>query len=166
MTHRFAPVGVAVLSSAAFTLALSACRLSPSNRRTVRPGGRHQPPPRVAQLSAPITEDKLPTSALKLPQGFKVETYIHGVMDARSLRLGDKGTVFVGNRARDKVYAVVSQGAKREAKVIASGLDQPNGLAFKDGTLYIAEGTRSPSSRRSRTILINAKARGDLQRLP
>jgi len=63
-------------------------------------------------------------------------------MDARSLRLGDKGTVFVGNRARDKVYAVVSQGAKREAKVIASGLDQPNGLAFKDGTLYIAEGTK------------------------
>ena len=96
----------------------------------------------LAQPPAPTTEDKLPTSALKLPQGFKVETYIHGVMDARSLRLGDKGTVFVGNRARDKVYAVVSQGAKREAKVIGSGLDRPNGLAFNNGTLYIAEGTK------------------------
>ncbi len=63
-------------------------------------------------------------------------------MDARSLRLGDKGTVFVSNRNRDKVYAVVDKGGKREAKVIASGLDRPNGLAFKDGTLYIAEGTK------------------------
>ena len=26
--------------------------------------------------------------------------------------------------------------------MIASGLDRPNGLAFKDGTLYIAEGTK------------------------
>jgi hypothetical protein len=37
-------------------------------------------------------------------------------MDARSLRLGDKGTLFVGNRVRDKVYAVVSQGNKREPR--------------------------------------------------
>jgi glucose/arabinose dehydrogenase len=143
MTHRFAPVGVAVLSSAAFALALTAISAIAQQPQ----GG---PPPAdvtsrlrgVAQPPAATTEDKLPTSALKLPQGFKVETYIHGVMDARSLRLGDKGTVFVGNRALDKVYAVVSQGAKREAKVIASGLDRPNGLAFKDGTLYIAEGTK------------------------
>jgi len=27
------------------------------------------------------------------------------------------------------------KGGKRETKVIASGLDRPNGLAFKDGTL-------------------------------
>ena len=56
--------------------------------------------------------------------------------------IGDKGTVFVSNRNRDKVYAVVDKNGKREAKVIASGLDRPNGLAFKDGTLYIAEGTK------------------------
>src|SRR5215470_16965438 len=143
MTHRFAPIGPPVLSSAAFALALTAFSAfaqqpqggSPPADITSRVRGIAQPP-------APTTEDKLPISALKLPQGFKVETYVHGVMDARSLRLGDKGTVFVGNRALDKVYAVVSQGAKREAKVIASGLDRPNGLAFKDGTLYIAEGTK------------------------
>ena len=138
MTHRFAPIGVPVLSSAAFALALTA--LSAIAQQVQ--GG---PPPTpgdvtsrlrgAAQPPAPSTEDKLPTSALKLPQGFKVETYIHGVMDARSLRLGDKGTVFVGNRALAKVYAVASQGAKREAKVIASGLDRPNGLAFNNGTL-------------------------------
>src|SRR5262249_56451083 len=79
---------------------------------------------------------------LKLPKGFKVEVFISGVPNARSLRLGDKGTVFVSNRLLDKVYAVVEKDGKRELKVLASGLDRPNGLAFHAGTLYIAEGTR------------------------
>jgi len=68
--------------------------------------------------------------------------FMSGVPNARSLRLGDKGTVFVSNRLLDKVYAVVEKDGKRELKVIASGLDRPNGLAFHDGTLYIAEGTK------------------------
>src|SRR5208282_3912407 len=86
--------------------------------------------------------DKLPLAQLKLPKGFKIEVYASGIPDARSLRIGDKGTVFVSNRVRDKVYAIVDRNGKREIKVIASGLDRPNGLAFKDGTLYIAEGTK------------------------
>ena len=53
--------------------------------------------------------------------------------------MGDKGTVFVGSRLVDKVYAIVNKDGKREVKVLASGLYRPNGLAFKDGTLYIAE---------------------------
>jgi glucose/arabinose dehydrogenase len=86
--------------------------------------------------------DKLPLAQLKLPKGFKIEVYASGIPDARSIRIGDKGTVFVSNRTRDKVYAVVDKDGKREVKVIASGLDRPNGLAFKDGTLYVAEGTK------------------------
>ena len=54
-------------------------------------------------------------------------------------RSGDKGTVFVGSRTVDKVYAIVNKDGKREVKIIASGLYRPNGVAFKDGTLYIAE---------------------------
>jgi len=90
----------------------------------------------------PTPEDKLPIPQLKLPKGFKIEVYVSGIANARSLRLGDKGTVFVSNRLLDKVYAVVEKNGKREAKVIASGLDRPNGLAFHNGTLYIAEGAR------------------------
>lgn len=86
--------------------------------------------------------DKLPIPQLKLPKGFKVEVYASGIANARSLRLGDKGTVFVSNRVLDKVYAIVERNGKHEVKVIASGLDRPNGLAFHNGTLYIAEGTR------------------------
>jgi len=96
----------------------------------------------VAPLPLGAPEDKLPVSQLKLPKGFKVEVYASGIPNARSLRLGDKGTVFVSNRVLDKVYAVIDKNGKRETKVIASGLDRPNGLAFHNGTLYIAEGTK------------------------
>lgn len=90
----------------------------------------------------PTPVEKLQLSALKMPKGFKIEVYASGIANARSLRLGDKGTVFVSNRVLDKVYAIVERGGKREVKVIASGLDRPNGLAFHNGTLYIGEGTR------------------------
>jgi len=90
----------------------------------------------------PAPPDKLPTPQLKLFKGFKVEVYASGIANARSLRLGDKGTVFVSNRQLDKVYAVADRNGTREAVVIASGLDRPNGLAFNNGTLYIAEGTQ------------------------
>ncbi len=59
--------------------------------------------------------------------------------NARSLAQGDKGTVFVGSRLVDKVYGIVNKDGKHSVKVIASGLYRPNGVAFKDGTLYIAE---------------------------
>src|SRR5262245_37116669 len=90
----------------------------------------------------PAPPDQLPIPQLTLPKGFKIAVYASGIANARSLRLGDKGTVFVSNRLLDKVYAITDQNGKREVKVIASGLDRPNGLAFDNGTLYIAEGTK------------------------
>jgi glucose/arabinose dehydrogenase len=91
------------------------------------------PPPIAAAL------DKLPTAKLKLPPGFNIEVYAAGMANARSLAEGDKGTVFVGSRLVDKVYAIANKDGKREVKVLASGLYRPNGVAFKNGTLYIAE---------------------------
>ena len=90
----------------------------------------------------PTPADKLAVAQLKLPKGFKVDVYASGIANARSLRIGDKGTVFISNRQLDKVYAIVERNGKRETKVIASGLDRPNGLAFHNGTLYIGEGTK------------------------
>ena len=90
----------------------------------------------------PTPVDQLKLDKLKLPKGFKIEVLASGIPDARSVQIGDKGTVFVSNRRRDKIFAVVKQGGKRIAKVIASGMDRPNGLAFHRGTLYIGEGTK------------------------
>jgi glucose/arabinose dehydrogenase len=93
----------------------------------------------VASPPLPAAADKLPTAQLKLPPGFNIEVYSSGIANARSLRISDKGTVFVGTRFGNKVTAIVKKDGKTENKVIAEGLYRPNGLAFHKGTLYIAE---------------------------
>jgi glucose/arabinose dehydrogenase len=84
----------------------------------------------------------LPIDKLKVPAGFKVEVWAEGLPNARSLALGNKGTVFVGTRQLKDVYAVVDRGGKREVKTLFKGMDTPNGIAFSKGTLYIAERNR------------------------
>jgi len=84
----------------------------------------------------------LPVSKLKVPAGFKVELWAEGIPEARSLALGDKGTVFVSNRLAKNIYAVVDKGGTREVKTILKGLNSPNGIAFNKGTLYVAERDR------------------------
>ena len=95
----------------------------------------------VAPPPIPSSPDKLATvpGKLKLQKGFHIELYAGNVPNARSLRQGDKGTVFVGSRLQDKVHYITESGGKRDVKVLVSGLYRPNGLAIKDGTLYIAE---------------------------
>ena len=90
----------------------------------------------------PAAPDALPIAKLKVPSGFNIEAYAAGMTNARSLAVGDKGTVFVGSRLVDKIYAIINKDGKREVKVLASGLYRPNGVAFHNGTLYIAELSR------------------------
>lgn len=92
---------------------------------------------------AAITENAktLPLDKIKLPAGFKIDVYAE-VEDARSMALSPSGVVYIGNKDKDKVYAVKDiNGDKKADKkwVIASGLNMPNGVAFHDGDLYIAE---------------------------
>ena len=116
-----------------------------------------RPDNEAAQKLAPVAPpplaaaaDKLPTAKLKVPPGFNIEVYASGMANARSLALGDKGTVFVGSRLVDKVYAIVNKDGKREVKVLASGLYRPNGVAFHNGTLYIAELSQGLEDRQCR----------------
>jgi glucose/arabinose dehydrogenase len=81
----------------------------------------------------------LPLDKLKAPKGFKAEVWAEGVPEARSMTLGDKGTVFVSNRNAKSVYAITDKGGKREVKEILKGQDAPNGIVFNKGTLYVAE---------------------------
>ena len=85
---------------------------------------------------------ELPINKLKVPPGFKVEVWAEGVLEARSLALGDKGTVFVGNRNLKDVYAIIDRDGKREVKKLLKGLNVPNGIAFRKGTLFVAERDR------------------------
>jgi len=61
------------------------------------------------------------------------------------MALGPHGVVFVGSRAAGRVYAVVDQdgdGRADRVHVLASGLEQPSGLAYRDGSLYVAAVSR------------------------
>jgi len=82
---------------------------------------------------------------VRLPPGFHIDYFAADVPNARSLALGDEGTVFVGNRSGDKVYALVDgngDGVAEQRFVIAEHLDAPNGIAFYKGALYVAEHRR------------------------
>lgn len=72
-----------------------------------------------------------------LPPGFVIEHYAD-VPNARSMTLGEQGTLFVSNRSGSSVYAVVP-GDEPEVIEIDSDLRTPNGVAFRDGDLYVAE---------------------------
>lgn len=88
----------------------------------------------------PTAEADLPLDMLKAPEGFSVEVYASGIDNARTLRVADDGTVFVGNWQGNDVYVIPAGGG--EPRKIYEDLDWPNGLALHDGDLYIAEHTQ------------------------
>jgi glucose/arabinose dehydrogenase len=96
----------------------------------------------IAQPPAPKAPGEIPVDKIKVPAGFKVSLWAHGINNARVMTWGSKGTLFVSSRTAGNVYAVLDNGSTRDVKVIAKGLNLPNGVAFKDGTLYIAEVSR------------------------
>jgi glucose/arabinose dehydrogenase len=100
-------------------------------------------PPAATQESKPSAD--LPLNLIKMPPGFAIEVYATGVPVARSLALGTKGTVFVGTRNSNSggmVYAVVDSNGDAKADqvyTVAKGLNEPNGVAFRNGSLFVAE---------------------------
>jgi glucose/arabinose dehydrogenase len=90
-------------------------------------------------------ESRLPVDEIKLPPGFEISVYAPDVPNARSMTRGAGGTLFVGSRKAGNVYAVLDEdGDYRADRVItiAKGLRMPNGVAFRDGSLYVAEISR------------------------
>jgi len=105
-----------------------------------------------AQISAvnnPLKVDvRSALSKLKVPEGFRVSLFAEGMEEARSLALGSDGTLYVGTRGAQgapsvgKVYGIPdlnSDGVGDEVVTILEGLNYPNGVAFHDGDLYVAE---------------------------
>jgi glucose/arabinose dehydrogenase len=107
----------------------------------------HMQTPAAAGAGQPAAES-LPLDLIKMAPGFRIAVYATGVANARQMALGSKGTVFVGTRnkpAGDRVYAVVDKNGDHKADevfTIAKGLNEPNGVAFRDGSLYIGEISR------------------------
>ena len=114
-----------------FSVLLFSCSSTPPEKESERNG-----------INAELTStDGLNLDAIKLPEGFVIEVFAR-VNNARSIVLSPDGTLFVSNRGGDKVYAVRDTDGDWKADekyVLAEGLRMPNGVAFKDGSLYVAE---------------------------
>lgn len=99
----------------------------------------------VASGPDPSYTGELPINKIKLPPGFKIGVFAEGVKNARSLCLSPGGTLFVGTRDLGSVYALRDTDGDHVADqtyTLATGLNMPNGVAFRNGSLYVAEISR------------------------
>jgi glucose/arabinose dehydrogenase len=89
--------------------------------------------------------EKALLGAIELPAGFKIDLYSEAVPNARSLAMSPLGVLFVGTRQMGRVYALVDKDKDLKAEqvyTIADGLNMPNGVAYWNGDLYVAEVSR------------------------
>ena len=92
---------------------------------------------------ADLAHAALPLEKLRLPTGFRVELVTDAVPNARQMALGrsadGKSMIYVGSRSAGKVYAFQIEGGRAgPVRTVASGLEMPSGVAWRDGNLYVA----------------------------
>ncbi len=89
--------------------------------------------------------ESLPLDRISLPSGFEISLYAENVKNARSMDLSPNGTLFVGTRSAGNVYALQDTDGDykidKQHTLLEKG-NMPNGVAFRDGDLYIAEVNR------------------------
>ena len=128
---RFSPTLFAVL-----LLSFSACK----EEKAASASGPLGQKISIADAKADVQLDKL-----KLPEGFSIDVWAAEVSNARSMAISETGILFVGNRQENNVYALVDENGDGKADnkyVLANDLRMPNGVAIKDGDLYVAEVSR------------------------
>lgn len=100
-------------------------------------------PPNATPSGSEVTRSNIP--GLTTPPGFTIAYFAKDVVGARSLTRNPTGTlIFVGTRNKN-LYALVDlnkDGVSDKTVTIRSDLDTPNGVAYKDGDLYVAEVSR------------------------
>jgi glucose/arabinose dehydrogenase len=106
----------------------------------------------IAQAEIEATLKKI-----ALPPGFKIELWSAGMPSARQMAWGDRGTLFVGTFDQGVVYAVREEGGRKDVRTVIKGLRMPTGIAFRDGTLYVADIDK---------ILAYEKAEENLDQMP
>lgn len=85
-----------------------------------------------------------PVPGIRVPEGFKIAVYAGPLEDARSMALGEDGTIYIGSRDAGNIYAVRdldSDGIADQSTVLVKDLVLPNGIAILKGDLYIADMT-------------------------
>lgn len=80
---------------------------------------------------------QIPIDKLRMPAGFVVEVWASGLPGGRAMTRGDDGKIYVGTRGLGRVYEVTDSGGARTVRTVADKLNQPAGVAFKNGSLYV-----------------------------
>ncbi len=94
--------------------------------------------------SPALSQKGIHLDRIEMPPGFRISLYAR-VPGARSMALGPGGIVFVGTRREGVVYAVLDHDGDHgadEVVTVAKGLRMPNGVAYRQGALYVAEVSR------------------------
>ena len=102
-------------------------------------------PVNMPEKPADIDQSDLPIDRIILPEGYQIEVYADNINNARSMSLSPSGTLFVGTRGAGNVYAL--KDLDNDYKIdtmytLFEDGEMPNGVAFKDGDLYVAEVSR------------------------
>ncbi len=84
---------------------------------------------------------ELPLDKIQLPEGFEIDVWADGVINARGMDQSPSGTLFVGSRGEGAVYALKDLDGDFHADtmfVIDTDLQLPVGVAYHKGDLYVA----------------------------
>lgn len=120
-----------------FTVAVLVC--SCGDRTTSLPDPQHQLV--IPSADGPAFQDST-LEKLVLPDGFRASIYATGVEGARMIVLSDSGTLFISTRRNGNLYAardLDNDGFAETVDTLATGLNMPNGIAVRDGSLFVAE---------------------------
>ena len=82
---------------------------------------------------------------LKVPPGFAIDVFADKVGSVRFMAIDPAGTLLVSEPSAGRVLALPDKNGRGKAdsvQTVVTGLDQPHGLAFHEGALYVAETSR------------------------
>nr|WP_240162546.1 PQQ-dependent sugar dehydrogenase [Glaciimonas sp. PAMC28666] len=102
----------------------------------------------IAPAPSAANAASLMLDKLRLPPGFHITVLTDAVPSAREMALGryagGRGILYVGSMsAGGKVYAVeLDQGHAKAVHTIATGLEMPVGVAYRNGQLYVSAVSR------------------------
>ena len=79
---------------------------------------------------------------LNLPENFKISVFADGLDSPRQITETESGYIIVGSKKGEKIYAIKDRNSNGSAEtqiLIAEGLQNPTGVATKNGDLYFSE---------------------------
>lgn len=106
---------------------------APDVGRLIRPDDTPPPYANRSASNTPSVVDRPAGAALKVPPGFGITEFAHGLTNPRQIRVAPNGDIFVAESEADRIRVLrAADGAATPSinQIFADGLDQPFGIAF------------------------------------